>query len=210
VAGEVAALFKKIFSLAKVIEAGATRTARIIRDLKTFSHPGNEGFQVFDLHESLDMCLNLLNNSMRDRIEVIRDYGPIGRIYGPSGQLNQVFMNILNNAQQAIEEEGVITITTRQEGDSVVVSIRDNGPGISPEHLDKLFDPFFTTKDPGEGTGLGLSLSYGLMTKLGGSIECKSSVGDGAEFVVRFPCVAEAPNRDADSSSDLLAASEAF
>jgi signal transduction histidine kinase len=124
--------------------------------------------------------------------------------------LNQVFMNILNNAQQAIEEEGEITITTRQEGDSVVVSIRDNGPGISPEHLDKLFDPFFTTKDPGEGTGLGLSLSYGLMTKLGGSIECKSSVGQGAEFVVRFPCVAEAPNRDADSSSDLIAASEAF
>jgi signal transduction histidine kinase len=211
IAREVNLLFKKIFSLAKVIETGATRTARIIGDLKTFSHPGNEGFQVFDLHESLDMCLNLLGNSLRDRVEVIRDYGPIGRIYGPSGQLNQVFMNILNNAQQAMEEEGEIKISTRQEGDAVLVSIRDNGPGISPEHLDRLFDPFFTTKEPGEGTGLGLSLSYGLMTKMGGSIECKSTLGEGAEFIVRFPCVAEAPQRpNADSDSNLMAASEAF
>lgn len=192
--GEVEALFKKIFSLARVIETGAARTARIIGDLKTFSHPGNEGFQVFDLHESLDMCLNLLSNTLRDRIEVHRDYGQIGRIYGPSGQLNQVFMNILNNAQQAIDGEGEVFITTRQDGDWVSVSVRDSGPGIPEEIRDRIFDPFFTTKDPGEGTGLGLSLSFGLIAKLGGAIECKSAVGQGAEFVIRFPCVAEAPN----------------
>jgi signal transduction histidine kinase len=191
--GEVESLFKKIFSLARVIETGASRTARIIGDLKTFSHPGNEGFQVFDLHESLDMCLNLLSNTLRDRVEVHRDYGQIGRIYGPSGQLNQVFMNILNNAQQAIDGEGEIFITTRQDGDSVSVGVRDTGPGIPDEIRDRIFDPFFTTKDPGQGTGLGLSLSFGLISKLGGAIECKSAVGQGAEFVVRFPCVAEAP-----------------
>jgi len=207
-AQEIAAQFKRIFSLAKVIEAGATRTARIIGDLKTFSHPGNEGFQVFDLHESLDMCLNLLGTSLRDRIEVVRDYGSIGRIYGPSGQLNQVFMNILNNAQQAIPEEGEIVISTRQEGEFVTVSIRDNGPGIPAEVRDKIFDPFFTTKDPGEGTGLGLSLSYGLITKLGGTIECRSTLGEGAEFVVRFPCVAEAPKSDDESESEPYALSE--
>ncbi len=199
---EVAAVFKKIFSLAKVIESGASRTARIIGDLKSFSHPGNESFQLFDLHESLDMCLNLLHNSLRDRIEVTRDYGQIGRIYGPSGQLNQVFMNILNNAQQAIPAEGEIFISTRQEGDQVSVTIRDTGPGIPAEVRDKIFDPFYTTKEPGKGTGLGLSLSYGLISKLGGSIECHSAPGQGAEFVVRFPAMAEAPKHEDDEAEE--------
>ena len=127
-----------------------------------------------------------------------RDYGPIGRVFGPAGQLNQVFMNILNNAQQAIAETGTIKITTRQEDEWVSVSIRDNGCGIPADVQDKIFDPFFTTKEPGVGTGLGLSLSYGLITKLGGTIECHSALGKGTEFVVRFPCVAEAPADDED------------
>jgi signal transduction histidine kinase len=190
---EIEASFKKIFSLSRVIEAGAARTARIIGDLKTFSHPGNEGFQVFDLHESLDMCANLLSSTLRDRVELVRDYEPIGRVYGPAGQLNQVFMNILNNAQQAIDGEGQITITTHQEGEWVSVSIRDTGCGMPEEIRQKVFDPFFTTKEPGVGTGLGLSLSYGLISKLGGAIECHSTPGEGTEFIVRFPCVAEAP-----------------
>jgi signal transduction histidine kinase len=194
--GEIEAAFKKIFSLAKVIEAGATRTARIIGDLKTFSHPGSEGFQVFDLHESLDMCVNLLSSTLRDRIEVIRDYGQIGRVYGPAGQLNQVFMNVLNNAQQAIEDAGQITIITRQEGDSISVTIRDDGCGIPESVREKIFDPFFTTKEPGVGTGLGLSISYGVISRLGGTIECNSKPGEGTEFVIRFPCIAEAPQTD--------------
>ncbi len=195
---EVAAAFKKVLTLASVIEAGAARTARIISDLKTFSHPGNEGFQAFDLHEALDMCINLLSSSLRDHVEVTRDYGTMGRIFGPAGQLNQVFMNILNNAQQAIPEEGHIVITTRQEGDWVTVSIRDDGCGIPADVRDRIFDPFFTTKEPGVGTGLGLSLSYGLITKLGGTIECRSEIDKGTEFLIRFPCVAEAPPDDDD------------
>jgi len=202
---EVAALFKKIFSLARVIETGASRTARIIGDLKSFSHPGNEGFQVFDLHESLDMCLNLMSNTLHERVEVYRDYGQIGRIYGPSGQLNQVFMNILNNAQQAITDNGEIHITTRQDDQWVSVSIRDTGPGIPEPIRNRIFDPFFTTKDPGKGTGMGLSLSFGLISKLGGSIECQSAAGQGAEFIIRFPCVAEAPQKD---DAELVAADE--
>ena len=201
---DVESLFKKIFSLTRVIETGATRTARIIGDLRTFSHPGNEEFQVFDLHESLDMCVNLLSNAIRHRVEVHRDYGQIGRVFGPSGQLNQVFMNILNNAQQAIEGEGEIFVTTRQEGDWVKVSFRDTGPGISKSVQERIFDPFFTTKEPGLGTGLGLSLSFGLIAKLGGSIECHSTEGQGAEFVVRFPCVAEAPQEDNDDDAGFV------
>ncbi len=201
--GEVEALFKKIFSLAKVIETGATRTARIIGDLKSFSHPGNEHFQIFDLHESLDMCVNLLSNAIRHRIQVHRDYGSIGRVYGPSGQLNQVFMNVLHNAQQAIEGEGDIYITTRQVAESVIVSVRDTGPGIPSSIRDKIFDPFFTTKEPGVGTGMGLSLSFSLIAKLGGTIECLSSEGQGAEFVIRFPCVAESPPEVEEDESEM-------
>jgi signal transduction histidine kinase len=195
---EIEAAFQKILTLASVVESGASRTARIINDLKLFSHPGNEEYQAFDLHESLDMCVNLLSSSLRDRIEVRRDYGPIGRIYGPTGQLNQVFMNILNNAQQAIADTGVIEITTRQDGNWVSVSVRDNGCGIPEQARAKVFDPFFTTKEPGAGTGLGLSLSYGLISKLGGTIECHSEVGVGTEFVVRFPSIGEAPAQDDD------------
>lgn len=195
---EVHAAFQKILMLASVVEAGAARTARIISDLKTFSHPGNEDFQVFDLHEALDMCVNLLSSSLRDRIEVVRDYGEIGRVFGPAGQLNQVFMNILNNAQQAIPDDGTITITTRQEDEWVSVRIRDTGCGIPADVRERIFDPFFTTKEPGVGTGLGLSLSYGLITKLGGTIECQSELQRGTEFVIRFPCVAEAPATDDD------------
>jgi signal transduction histidine kinase len=195
---EVQAAFQKILTLASVVEAGAARTARIIGDLKTFSHPGNEGFQVFDLHEALDMCVNLLSSSLRDRVEVQRQYGAIGRVYGPAGQLNQVFMNILNNAQQAIESTGTISIATEQDGDFVSVRIRDDGCGISADARAKIFDPFFTTKEPGVGTGLGLSLSYGLISKLGGTIDCQNAPGGGTEFIVRFPCVAEAPAKDDD------------
>ena len=184
---EIDGLFRRLFSLSTVIENGATRTARIIADLKTFSHPGKEDFDDFDLHESLDMCLNLLFSQVKHRIVLERDYREVGTIHGPHGHLNQIFMNILNNAQQAIVGEGRIVVGTRQDGDNVSVSIRDNGPGIPDEIRDRIFDPFFTTKEPGLGTGLGLSISYGIINKLGGTIECRSAPGEGAEFIVTFP-----------------------
>ena len=185
---DVEGIFRRLLSLAGVIENGATRTARIIADLKTFSHPGKEDFDDFDLHESLDMCLNLLFSQVKHRISLRREYGNVETIHGPHGHLNQVFMNILNNAQQAIENEGEITVTTRQEGDRISVSIRDTGPGISADILGRIFDPFFTTKDPGLGTGLGLSISYGIISRLGGRIDCRTTLGEGTEFVVTFPC----------------------
>jgi len=184
---EVDKLFTKVFSLAGVIENGANRTARIVADLKTFSHPGNEDFQDFDLHEALDVCLNLLFSQVKHRVVLHRDYGEIGSVHGPYGSLNQVFMNILNNAQQAIEGEGEITVSTRQQDEILSVSIRDTGPGIPEEILGRIFDPFYTTKEPGVGTGLGLSISYGIIGKLGGHIQCRSTRGLGAEFIVTFP-----------------------
>ncbi len=183
---QIAKLFARIFSLATVIENGATRTARIVGDLKTFSHPDNEKFAEFDLHHSLDVCLNLLSNQIKGRITVHRNYGELGHVFGPSGQLNQVFMNLLTNAQQAIPAAGEITISTSQDDRWVTVSVRDTGTGIPPEIRAKIFDPFFTTKEPGVGTGLGLSLSYGIISRLGGTIECQSTVGQGTEFTVKF------------------------
>ena len=184
---EVDKLFTKVFSLAGVIDNGANRTARIVADLRTFSHPGNEDFQDFDLHEALDLCLNLLLSQVKHRVVIHRDYGDVGSVHGPYGSLNQVFMNILNNAQQAIEGEGEITVSTCLRDELVSVGIRDTGPGIPEEILGRIFDPFYTTKEPGVGTGLGLSISYGIIGKLGGNIQCRSTRGLGAEFIVTFP-----------------------
>jgi signal transduction histidine kinase len=183
---QIAKLFSRIFSLAAVIENGATRTARIVSDLKTFSHPDNEKSSEFDLNRSLDMCLNLLSNQIKDRIVIHREYGQLEQAFGPSGQLNQVFMNLLTNAQQAIAGTGEIAVTTSQDERWMTVSVRDTGSGIPDDIRGKIFDPFFTTKEPGVGTGLGLSLSYGIISRLGGTIECHSTVGQGTEFIVKF------------------------
>ncbi len=174
--------------------------------MKTFSHPGNEENSVFDLHEALDMCLNLLGSCLRDRIEVHRQYGQVGRIHGPAGQLNQVFMNVLNNAQQAIDGFGDIFISTSQSGELVTVTIRDTGAGIPDAIKSKICDPFFTTKEPGVGTGLGLSLSYSLLAKLGGSIEFDTLVGRGTEFRVTFPSVAKQPADGGECEQHILQA----
>ena len=191
VRGEIADGFERISVLADVIQHGARRTARIVSDLKTFSHPGSERPEAFDLHQALDVCLTLLSNHLKHRITVHKDYGEIGAVVGPAGQINQVFMNILNNAQQAIAGKGEITITTRKENDRVRVSIRDTGPGIAEAVRSRIFDPFFTTKAPGVGTGLGLSISYSIITGLGGSLSCSSEPGRGTEFVVSLPANSE-------------------
>ncbi len=116
-------------------------------------------------------------------------------MFGPAGQLNQVFMNILANAHQAIPGRGEITVTTRQEDGWVNVRIRDTGSGIPPDVKSRIFDPFFTTKDPGVGTGLGLSLSYGIISQLGGSIECESEVGRELSSLCGYRVVRNRPPR---------------
>ncbi|MEX2120706.1 MAG: ATP-binding protein [Pirellulales bacterium] len=191
---EIDKLVERLSVLSGVVENGAARTARIISDLRSFCHPGNEEFDEFDLHEALEVCLNLLFSEVKHRIAIQRDYGSVERIHGPYGQLSQVFMNILNNAQQAIEGEGDITVTTEQHEGWVSVSIQDSGKGITDEAQSRMFDPFFTTKPPGQGTGLGLTISYTIITSLGGTIQCRSMPGCGSEFVVTFParCVRRA------------------
>ncbi|MEO1655603.1 MAG: ATP-binding protein, partial [Bacteroidota bacterium] len=172
-------------SLTASIKNGAQRSKEIIKGLRTFSRLDEEQRKEVDIAENLDATLTLLHNQYKDRIEVIKDYQPIPAISAFPGPLNQVFMNVLANAIQAIEGKGVIElgIGSQESGDgkkpSVWISIKDSGIGMPPEVQQKIFEPFFTTKEVGQGTGLGLSISHGIIEKHGGSIEVESEVGKG-------------------------------
>jgi len=166
---------------------GLARVAKIVRDLKDFSRPGEEKMDWADLHQGLDSTLNVVWNELKYKCEVKKDYGELPPVRCAMSQLNQVFMNLLVNAGHAIPEKGTIAIRTGRRGDAVFVAIADTGAGIPPENLKRIFDPFFTTKPVGKGTGLGLSLSYGIVKKHGGRIEVDSEVGQGTTFTVWLP-----------------------
>ncbi|GAK54650.1 putative signal transduction histidine kinase [Candidatus Moduliflexus flocculans] len=169
------------------VETGATRIKHIVQDLRNFSRLDEAELKTIDLHQSLDTTLNLLGHIYEGRITVHKDYGDLPLVDCYAGQLNQVFMNILANAGQAIAQKGNVWITTRLQGSYVSITIRDDGAGIPDDVLPKIFDPFFTTKDVGEGTGLGLSISYGIIEKHRGEITVSSNVGEGTAFTITIP-----------------------
>jgi signal transduction histidine kinase len=169
------------------------RVKRIVQDLKDFSHVDEGEMQLANLEQGLDSTLNVVWNELKYKADVVKEYGGIPNIPCMPAQLNQVFMNLLTNAGQAIEKHGRITIRTGQEGDNVWVEVEDTGKGIKPEHLERIFDPFFTTKPVGTGTGLGLSLSYGIVQKHGGHIEVKSEVGKGTTMRIWLPSKTKMP-----------------
>jgi signal transduction histidine kinase len=177
----------EIGHLLKGIEEGAQRTSEIVRSLRHFSRLDELDFKAADIHEGLDSTLLILRNKLKDSIRIEKEYGRIPRIHCYPGQLNQVFMNILTNAIQAIEGEGVIRISTAVEGSQVVIRIQDSGRGMSEEVKKRIFEPFFTTKEVGQGTGLGLSISYGIIEKHHGTIQVESKPGKGSEFTIRLP-----------------------
>ena len=166
---------------------GVARVRRIVQDLKDFSHVGEVERQAFDLHAGIDSTLNIVWHELKQRAEVKKEYGKLPLIYGVPAQINQVFMNLLVNAAQAMDHYGTIMIRTGCEGDWIWAEIDDDGPGIKPEHLQRIFEPFFTTKPVGQGTGLGLSLSYGIVSQHGGRIEVDSELGKGTRFRVWLP-----------------------
>jgi two-component system NtrC family sensor kinase len=168
------------------IREGAERARKIVGDLRVFARGQDEVWQPVDLHEELDSSLTLLNHLLKDRVVVHRKYGTLPAVECIRSQIDQVFLNLLANAAQAIAGPGEITIETRQDGDAVVVAVADTGPGIAPDVVDRIFDPFFTTKPVGEGTGLGLSISYEIVKKHGGEIAAASRPA-GAVFTVRLP-----------------------
>ena len=166
---------------------GVQRVRRIVQDLKDFSRVGEVERQTFDLHAGLDSTLNIVKHELKQKAEVIKQYGELPAIEGVPAQVNQVLLNLLVNAAQAIESEGRIVIRTAHEGDWVWVEIEDNGRGIPADNMTRIFEPFFTTKPVGMGTGLGLSLSYGIVTQHGGRIDVASQVGSGSTFRVWLP-----------------------
>ena len=201
--------FTTVLQLADVVENGAKRVAGIVADLKKFSHPGHETLVPYDIREVIEVPLNLLSNKLTGHIVIHKDYADVGKIPCSPGQLSQVFMNILDNAQQAIPDKGEIFLRIRQVDDHVVVSIRDTGPGIPPEVRSKIFDPFFTTKEVGVGTGLGLSISYGIVKRHGGTIEVTSEPNKGTEFTVRLPVGGSEQPTDGSVASGNLKSCEA-
>jgi signal transduction histidine kinase len=181
-------LTSDFFSIIADCREGAERIRDVVQNLRVFSRLDEAEFKMIDLHEGIDSTIRLLSRYYGEsRIVLERDYGDLPLVSCYAGQLNQVWMNLLVNAAQAVSGEGHVRIRTRLEGDAVLVAISDTGCGITPEHQNKIFDPFFTTKPVGEGTGLGLSIIYGIIERHGGSIKVESKPGDGATFTVSIP-----------------------
>jgi signal transduction histidine kinase len=167
---------------------GVVRVRRIVQDLKDFSRAGSaDEWQWVDLRTGLESTLNMAHNELKYKATVVRDFAMLPEIHCLPSQLNQVFLNLLVNAAQAIEGFGTITVRTGSSADELWVEVEDTGKGIAPEHLGRIFDPFFTTKPVGHGTGLGLSLSYGIVQKHGGRIDVASAPGQGSRFRVVLP-----------------------
>ncbi|NLR62059.1 sensor histidine kinase [Chitinophaga polysaccharea] len=185
-------IHEEITSLIKGIEDGATRTAEIVKGLRTFSRLDESDVKSIDIHEGLDSTLVLLRNAIPSYVSIVKEYGNLPKIECYAGKINQVFMNIFSNALNAIKSKKEhhnesITIKTALEREFVIITIKDTGIGMSESVREKIFDPFFTTKDVGEGTGLGLSIVFSIIEKHKGKIIVNSAPGEGAEFIIYLP-----------------------
>jgi len=182
-------LKEDIPSLMAESKDGITRVRNIVQNLKDFSRVDtSQKWVLADLHHGIDSTLNIVNNEIKYKAEVVKAYGNLPDIECLPSELNQVFMNLLVNAAHAIQSDrGTITITTGASEETVWVEVQDTGEGIAKENLVRIFDPFFTTKAVGKGTGLGLSLSYSIVKKHHGSIDVFSEPGVGTRFRVTLP-----------------------
>ncbi len=182
---EIVSMFKRSL---EIIELGIERTKKIVVGLKSFTHPNEKKRVQYNIQENLDNTLLILHHQYKDRIEITKEYEQTPLIECLPGPINQVFMNILSNAIQAIKDKGIITITTkRKDNEMVCISIKDDGKGIPKENLNRIFDPFFTTKPVGKGTGLGLSISYNIVKEHHGRIKAESEPGKGTCFEIQLP-----------------------
>ena len=180
--------YEAIPQLIDDIQIGAKRTIEIVAGLKNFSRLDEAEIKTANIHEGIESTLLLLHSKYKDKVIIHKHYDPkVGQIECYPGQLNQVFMNLLNNAIDAIGNKGEISITTKKLKDKIKMSIKDNGIGIKPEIQEKMFEPFFTTKEVGAGVGLGLSICFGIIKRHKGKIEVKSQVGRGSEFIITLP-----------------------
>ncbi len=167
---------------------GVRRVARIVADLKDFSRiDSGEDWTDADLLHGLESTLNVVHAAIAGKADLIRDDHPLPAVHCHPGQINQVFMNLLLNAADAIETRGTITLRTRQHGDEVCVEVHDTGRGMNTQERERMFDPFFTTKPVGKGTGLGLSVSHSIVQRHGGRFDVDSEPGRGTAVRLWLP-----------------------
>jgi signal transduction histidine kinase len=170
---------------------GTERVKKIVEDLRTFSRMDQAEIQEVDLNEEIARTLTLMEPRLKDRIAVAREFGELPRVRCFASQLNQVFMNLLMNACDVLEDGGTIRVKTARADAGVLLEFADDGPGIPESVVGRIFEPFFTTKPVGKGTGLGLSISHGIVERHGGRMEVDSAVGAGTTFRIHLPI--EAP-----------------
>jgi PAS domain S-box-containing protein len=182
-------------ALLQKVQKQTERASNITNNLLNFSRAGNStDFSEIDINKLLDDTLQLLEPQLRkSQVEIVKNYAEaLPQIIGNGGKLQQVFTNLIINAQDSIRDGGRITLTTEfADEDEIIVKVSDTGEGISPENLSKIYDPFFTTKGVGSGTGLGLAVSYGIVQEHAGTIEVESELGEGTTFRVVFPVARE-------------------
>ncbi|MGC9505025.1 hybrid sensor histidine kinase/response regulator [Baaleninema sp.] len=193
-------LIEDLPKLLNSMQVGAERIREIVLSLRKFSRIDEAELKPVDVHDGIDTTLMILHNrikarSTRPEIEIVKNYGDLPEVECFSGQLNQVFMNLLSNAIDALEDDrnsgkpGRITIrTNRVEDNEIEIAIADTGMGMEESVRSQIFNPFFTTKPIGKGTGMGLAIGYSIVTeKHNGSLECRSNPGQGTEFLIRIP-----------------------
>lgn len=191
---ELLALNKDIVYIVKDCEKlikesleGTERVTDIVKQLRDLSYSGSEIYNYIDINDCISNTLKLLNNEIKYKCEIITEFSDVPMVYANKGEFSQVMLNLILNASQAIQDKGIISLRTLVEDSEVVIEISDNGPGISPDIIDKIFDPFFTTKEIGEGTGLGLSIANTIIDGFGGNIFVNSEPGQGTVFTIRLP-----------------------
>ena len=184
---DVGYILDDVPALIRESREGTERIKEIVIALKNFAHPGEEKHTYSDINKNIESTLNVVWNEIKYKATVKKEFGDLPEVQCFPQQLNQVFMNILVNAAQAIRGNGEICVRTRAQEDSVIVDISDTGCGIPEEHIKKIFDPFFTTKEVGKGTGLGLNVAYNIVKKHSGHIDVRSKMDEGTTFSIRIP-----------------------
>ncbi len=182
-------LLEIILQTLEDIKTGSERTSDIIKGLRNFSRLDKDTMQLFDIHEGIESALLLLRNKFKNHITIEKNYEQLPKIECYPGKLNQAFLNVLSNSIDAIEKEGVITISTKVAEENVQIIFKDTGKGIPSELMEKIFDPFFTTKSVGNGVGLGLSITYGIIQEHKGKINVESDINAGTIFTISLPCL---------------------
>jgi two-component system, NtrC family, sensor kinase len=184
---EISVKVRKMQARINDVHSGATRVKDLVSKLRTFSRLDEGTVKTINIHESIESVLLFLRHKMENRIEVERNYGEVEMVTCLAGELNQVLMNVIANAIDAIEGPGRISLATGQQNGHFVIRVRDTGKGIPEAIRDRIFEPFFTTKPIGQGTGLGLAISYGIMQAHHGSMEFSTKAGEGTEFTLKIP-----------------------